>query len=228
MSHDEFESEPIPGLPELLPAGETLLWQGSPSTWAIARHTFHAGQVAVYFFVLVCLSVSLNVHSGAPAREVALAALRVALVGAVAIAVLGLLARAVARTTIYSITSRRVVMRFGVALPMTFNLPFTRIASADLKLYADRSGEVALMPLGEKRLGYVHLWPHVRGWRLRNPEPALRGLAEARKVADVLATAMRASVPASVVASALEPSRPTSSAGAQPQHGPLPSAAAAA
>ncbi len=49
-----------------------------------------------------------------------------------AILILSLLAYLIARTTIYSITSRRVVMRFGVALPMTVNIPFKAIRSADV------------------------------------------------------------------------------------------------
>lgn len=196
MSHDEFESEPIPGLPELLPAGESLLWQGSPSAASIARRALHAGKVAVYFAALALLSVVLNVQAGASPGEVASAALTVALVGAAAIAVLMVLARAIARTTIYSITSGRVVMRLGVALPMTFNLPYKQIGSVDLKLFADGSGDIALATVGDKRLGFVHLWPHVRGWRLRSPEPVLRGLADAKPVAEILTAALRSAMTA--------------------------------
>ena len=32
-----------------------------------------------------------------------------------------------ARATVYTITTRRLVMRIGVALPTTFNLPFKQI-----------------------------------------------------------------------------------------------------
>lgn len=191
MSHDEFESEPIPGLPELLPAGEELLWQGSPSTWPLARGALHTGKVAVYFAALVAWSIAANASAGAPLGEVALAALRVAAVGAAGMALLALLARWIARTTIYTITSERVVMRYGVAFPLTLNIPFKQIATADLKLLSDGSGDIALRPMGDKRLGYAHLWPHVRGWRLRNPEPTLRAVADANVAAGILAEAMK-------------------------------------
>ena len=38
-----------------------------------------------------------------------------------------------ARNTVYTITDRRVVMRIGIVLTLTFNLPFKRIAAAGLQ-----------------------------------------------------------------------------------------------
>ncbi|HBB55427.1 MAG TPA: phosphopantetheine adenylyltransferase, partial [Hyphomonadaceae bacterium] len=32
----EFDFEPVRGLPEALPAGEAILWQGAPSAWGLA------------------------------------------------------------------------------------------------------------------------------------------------------------------------------------------------
>ena len=37
----EHDDEPQNGLPEALPAGERLLWQGSPDWRVLARHGFH-------------------------------------------------------------------------------------------------------------------------------------------------------------------------------------------
>ena len=31
MYHDDFDQEPIRGLPEMLPEGETILWHGAPN-----------------------------------------------------------------------------------------------------------------------------------------------------------------------------------------------------
>lgn len=36
--HDDFAVEPIPGLPELPPEGEHILWQGAPCWHALARY----------------------------------------------------------------------------------------------------------------------------------------------------------------------------------------------
>ena len=41
MKITEYESEPIPGLPEQLPQGEKILWQGAPKWQSFAKHVFH-------------------------------------------------------------------------------------------------------------------------------------------------------------------------------------------
>ncbi|MEO0946437.1 MAG: PH domain-containing protein, partial [Pseudomonadota bacterium] len=40
MSHDDFATEPVRGLPERPPEGEEILWQGQPSAWALTRSAF--------------------------------------------------------------------------------------------------------------------------------------------------------------------------------------------
>ena len=62
--------------------------------------------------------------------------------GASAIALLALLAWLSSRTTLYVVTSRRLVMKVGVALPVFFNLPFSQIASASLRVYSDGAGDI--------------------------------------------------------------------------------------
>ena len=45
----EYETEPVRGLPAPLPAGETLLWQGGPAWWPLARSAFHFDKIADLF-----------------------------------------------------------------------------------------------------------------------------------------------------------------------------------
>jgi len=59
----EFEIEPVRGLPEALPQGEHILWQGAPSAWALARDAMSLYYVAGYF-VLIALWRAV-VHSDA-------------------------------------------------------------------------------------------------------------------------------------------------------------------
>ena len=47
--HHEHEFEAAPGLPEPLPAGERILWQGAPDWRALAVHVFHVRKLAAYF-----------------------------------------------------------------------------------------------------------------------------------------------------------------------------------
>lgn len=191
-THDDFAFEPIPGLPERPPEGERILWQGAPDWRGLAWRAFHVREVAFYFAALVAAQPALALIDGQALSGSAKPMLWVALAGAVAIGALTLLGWLSARGAIYTITSRRLVLRFGVALPMTVNLPFAVIAGAGLKLSRSGHGDlpIAIMP-GEK-VSYAILWPHVRPWRLSRPEPMLRAVADAAGVADILARALAA------------------------------------
>lgn len=189
---DEFEVEPIPGLPALLPEGETILWQGSPAAGLVARKVLHVGLIAVYFGLLLGWRVLTGTAEGQPLTEIAFNSIPLLLTAAAGIGLIGLLAHFIARTTIYTITSRRVVMRFGVALPITVTIPFTSIRKADVRDTGAGSGDISLTVEGLGRLGFAHLWPHTRGWYLRKPHPTLRGLADVSTAAAVLSRALHA------------------------------------
>jgi hypothetical protein len=70
---------------------------------------------------------------------------------------------------------------------VTINIPFGLIEAARLKLNADGSGDIAFKIVKGQRIYYTLLWPNVRPWRLTRPEPALRGLKNAKPVAEMLA-----------------------------------------
>lgn len=198
MSHDDFAFEPIRGLPAHLPKGEVLLWQGEPDLRAMAFRVFHVRKVAVYFGCLTAYRLGAAAYDGASFPDAVVAALPLAGLGAAAVAILGVIALLVCRTTVYSITSRRVVMRIGVALPITFNLPFTVLGSASVKMFADGIGTIPLSLTDSNRLAYFVIWPHARPWRLAKAEPSLRYIPDAAKVAQLLAQAVAAASPQTV------------------------------
>ena len=190
----EYASEPVRGLPGHLPAGEYIVWQGSPAWFPIARRVFHTHLVGAYFVALVGWA-GLNLAFGHTTAAVALRGIAVTTgVGIGAVALLFGLGWLSARATVYTITNRRIVLRFGVALPKCVNLPFTQVDAAGLQVHSDGSGDVPLS-VKETRLGFIHLWPHVRPWRVGKPEPMLRGLAEPEHVARLLADALADAVP---------------------------------
>lgn len=183
--------EPVPGLPEPLPRGEAILWQGRPRTLALARSALGLGWVAGYFALLALWRVgSLAADTGwAGAAPHAIPFLGL---GALACFVLWAIAWAQARATLYTITTARVAMRVGAALTLTLNLPFARLAAADLGRAPGGTGTIALSPVEETRLSYAVLWPHVRPWHMRQVKPALRCIAEPDRVAAILADAVAA------------------------------------
>jgi hypothetical protein len=192
MSHDDFEFEPIRGLPALLPEGERLLWQGTPRWKSLAMRAYHVRKVAAYFSLLVLWRIAVGVESGHSASAIVISCAFLFALGGIAIAVLSLLAYCAARATVYSITSRRVLLRHGVAVPMTMNIPFKVIDSAQLKMFPDRTGDIAMRVIKAERVGYLITWPHLRPGFLTHPQPSLRALPDARRAAEILGLALAA------------------------------------
>lgn len=184
----EFEAEL--GLPEPLPADERLLWQGSPDWRVMAREALHTRMLSVYFAVLLAWRGATVLSNGGGWLDAALAVLWLLPLAVMAIAVLSLMAWLIARTSVYTLTDKRVVMRIGVVLTITFNLPHSQIESAGLRTNADGSGDVTLLLNDADRIAYVHLWPHARPWHLKRSQPMLRALPQARAVATILSAAL--------------------------------------
>jgi hypothetical protein len=177
-------------LPEPLPRGESAIWIGRPDWRGLALRAFHIRAVAIYFGLLALWRVASGVADGETVAASVLAALWVVVPGGAACALLALLAWLSARSTRYIITTRRVIMQFGVALPMTLNIPFSVIASAGLKSYRDGSGDIPLATTGPDRVAYLLLWPHARPWRAARAEPMLRSIPDAQRVAGILGRAL--------------------------------------
>lgn len=179
----EHEFEPEYGLPEALPNGERLLWQGSPDFFTMAVRVFHARKLAAYFVALIALRVAFLRADGLGLDQIASSLLWpvcLAFLGMVSILLLAWLS---ARTTVYSLTSQRVVMRIGIVLTLTYNLPFRQIETADVKVDKHGFGDMAMRLNADNQIAWLHLWPHARPWRLARPEPTMRCLADCRGVA---------------------------------------------
>lgn len=182
----EHDDEPIRGLPGRLPPGERVLWQGTPERATFARTAFHTRAIAIYFAALTALAAGMAVpHAHGPAAFAPTAA--TAALGVAGVALLHLLAWATARSTLYTITNRRVVLRIGIAVTRCVNLPLALVQNADLRTHPDGSGDLPLRLTGVQPLGYAALWPHARAWRLAQPEPTLRAVPQAAAVATLLA-----------------------------------------
>ena len=181
--------EPVKGLPAALPPGERIVWQGQPSAWGLARHAFLARAVGIYFAIIALwYGVDAIVMGGT-----LLTAIRdagpVVITGIAAVAVLYLLGRMQARAAVYTLTNKRLVLRIGVATTATINLPLSQVVSAELCQREGGRGDIPLTITfeGKRRpLPYLLLWPHVRPWHMRLPQPMLRAVPQVEKVARLL------------------------------------------
>ncbi|WP_245162451.1 photosynthetic complex putative assembly protein PuhB [Brevundimonas sp. AJA228-03] len=186
MSGYEHDGEAVRGLPGHLPAGEQILWQGAPDWRTLARSALHAHWVAVYFGGLSVWNIATEVMAGQSVLHALTTGVLTMLAGSVAVGLLVLYAWLSARTTVYTLTNRRFVLRHGVALSKCFNIPYAAVASAGLKLDSKGVGDIPMGLAGDARIAYPHLWPHVRPWSFVNPQPMMRALPNAAAVAERL------------------------------------------
>jgi hypothetical protein len=179
----EYENEPIRGLPGLLPAGEEILWQGAPDWQTLARTAFSTRWIAGYFALLSgwAISSALVTQSGWLGVELTIG------LGVIGVALLHVLAWMAARTTVYTLTNRRIVLRIGMAVPKCVNLPLAMIGAVDLASHANGNGDVPLVIAGPAKLGILALWPHARPWKIVTPQPMLRAVPDAQTVATLIA-----------------------------------------
>ena len=175
-------------LPADIPEGERVLWYGRPEWVSLMRHAYRADWVAAYFGALAIWNAVAESEAGMTAVAIAIGESLV--LGALCLGLLGLLAWLSARTTLYVVTSRRIVMKVGIALPIFFNIPYSQIASAALRRFNDGTGEIPLALAPGRRIALLHLWPHARPFHVANPQPALRSIADVSEVAETLRQAM--------------------------------------
>lgn len=173
----EYDHEPVRGLPGVLPEDEQILWQSAPDWTHMALTALHI-RLAVAYFAAIAIYLATHGDTGS--------ALAVSLLGMCVAGLFTLFAWGVGRTTVYTLTNKRLVLRIGVALNKCINLPLSEIQSANLKMLASGHGNIVLDLKGAPRLGYIMLWPHARSLRFIRPQPVLRAIPDAQAVATLL------------------------------------------
>ena len=169
---------------------EAIVWRGRPSWYGLACDAFHLRAIAGYFAIIIALNVyqawskhlafAKALHGSVP--------LLVAVAGAMLV-VAGL-AWLTARTTRYTITDRRVILHYGVAMPATLSLPYSQIVKASVAIHKDHSGDIPLVLRNGNRMPYLKLWPLAKPWAVAEPQPMLRRVPKAAVVGGLLVRAI--------------------------------------
>ena len=198
MQLSEHDEGAHPGaLPAALPEGEQLLWQGRPSARGLARQNFHVFGVALYFLaLLIWRTLSVAAEPGNGLGEGLSAASVLVMPFLAAEAVLLLLAWGYARSTIYTLTSARLAIRSGLAVPVTTTIAFELVEGAALKRHGKDLGDLCFTVRESERPSWAMLWPSVRPWRWRHPEPSFRCVPHGEAVALKVKAALEKSAPA--------------------------------
>ncbi len=188
QTYTEHEFEAVPGLPEALPAGERILWQGSPDWKLLAVEAFHVRRLTLYFALMIGLQAVMSWDNDLSLRANLGPLMLSATLATTALGLLAFTAWLSASTTMYTLTNKRVVMRIGIVLTLSFNLPLRWIQAAQIRPCDDTPdngaghGDIALDLKGDDRIAYLHLWPHARAWHIKKPQPALRCIANVEQV----------------------------------------------
>lgn len=162
---------------------DAIVWQGAPSWRAVARDVYHLRFISAYLAFLVVLDALQAWAKAIPLGKAVHDSVPLAVIITAVLANFYGLAWLTARTTRYTITTRRVILAYGIAIPATLSIPLSRIERIELSPGRDGDGEIALTLAPDDHMPYLKLWPHARPWRLRHPQPMLRGVPQAAIVA---------------------------------------------
>ena len=169
--------------------GERILWEGRPAWRAVALDVVRVGWIAAYLAVLLIWNAAQDRLAGLGPADTLRAGLPLFAAGLAVLAACAGFAYAIARTTRYTLTNERCILRYGVALTATLSLPLRRIAAVSVAVRSGGFGDVPLRLKPGSRLRYLKLWPHARPWRYAAAEPMLRGVPDAITVAALLSHA---------------------------------------
>jgi hypothetical protein len=186
----KYQNTRVRGLPGALPEGERVLWQGSPDWREFAVRVFHTRFVAGYFAILFGWTIFSTMWEGGTLAAALSSAVWSLVGGALALGLLYGLGWLIARTTIYTLTNKRIAMHYGVALPMTINIPLRCVDSAGLRVYPRGTGDIPFALKGSDRFAYLHLWPNARPCRFSKAEPMIRAIPDVENAAQIIARAL--------------------------------------
>jgi len=188
----DYELEAQYGLPEKLPEGESVLWQGRPDFWQTAKEIFYIRPVIAYFIFLVLVRIYDGISLNHSLKMIIISTSWMIVLSLLSVGMLAALAYFTVTSTAYTLTNRRLVMRIGIAMQMSFNLPYQEITSADIKIKKGGFGNIPIKINQHTKIAYFHLWPHVRPFQFNHPEPMLRNIPNVEYVSTLLTTAWAA------------------------------------
>lgn len=183
----EHDFEPVHGLPAELPDDEHIVWQGHPETRSIMRFIMRGRWIAGYLAILILWTLITGYYDGRSLGAILFSGAAVTILSAIVVTLMELFSWGVRKTTVYTVTNKRIVMRIGVALSVTYNIPFKQITGAEMLRNDDGTGNIALTLTKASGLSWFAMWPHVRGSIFAPVTPRLTGLKDVEAVASDIA-----------------------------------------
>ena len=187
----EFSDIPRHIGPADLPPGETVLWRGKPDWRHLALDAFGAPWVTFYFVGIGVWHMSTTLHDGGTRAQALADFSTVLLPMAIALSLVSLLAWLSARATVFTVTDRRLVMCYGVALPALINIPLDTVEAMRARRGFAGRGDLTFTLPRKGRLAFHQLWPYARPWHLFPASPMMRAVPRVEEVKLIVAGALR-------------------------------------
>ncbi len=182
-----------------LPAGERVLWSGSPDQRSLARYFLRERWVlgfAACSFALGAAEAMQHTTETIP-RLVGVTTLSLIMV-VVAVVSIRLFAWRIARTSKYVITNRRVYFNIGIVLRADANIPYSSVEGVDLLRRSDGSADLMVSLTEAQEIPWLLLFPHMTWRGSRRGRPTFRALRDPQQAADAVVGALRAYAPSAV------------------------------
>ena len=186
---DPTDLRHVHGVDEPLPADEAILWQVGPDWRQVAFRSLALKPILLWLGALGIVRLGYLMLDGAHVQTMAAAVAWLVVCALAVSALLGLYAWGVGKTTRYYLTNRRIIIRCGVALDKTINVPLSKVESAGIQETGNNQGNIALTLEPDSKIGYLVLWPHVRAARGARAEPVLLAVSGVDRLARTLTDA---------------------------------------
>ncbi|MEN7341994.1 MAG: photosynthetic complex putative assembly protein PuhB [Pseudomonadota bacterium] len=179
----------LEGVPRGMPRDERPLWRSGPDGARLAKTALHIRKLALYFVGLLLWRYLVVWRDGFSFETFVDVTITTVLLAMGVLLLVRLYAYASARSTSYTVTSERIVIRTGIALSIAINLPFSKIASVDVRRDGE-GGDIELTLVEGAKVGYLILWPSAKPLYFKKVRPVLRALASVELPVRVLGEAL--------------------------------------
>ncbi len=189
----KIDKSPPKDILSVIPKDEEILWNGRPDLRRFCLSALGLRYIAVYLIVItgVIFFNNFGNFSLAVFLEKMFPYILSCFIAVILLVVIG---ASQVMPTVYVITSKRIIIKSGLALIFMLNVPFDKISNIDKQVLKDGCGNISFKLISNKRVPFFASWPSVRPWHFNNPEPTFRCIADVDVVAFKLAKAAQSRI----------------------------------
>ena len=189
----KIDKTPPKDVLSVIPENEEVIWHGRPNL-----RRFSLSALGLRYLMLYLLIISITTFSSNFGNLTLLLFLQMMFPYIISCCLAGIILVMIGISqvipTVYVITSKRIIIKSGLALIFMLNVPFDKVANIDKKVFNDGCGDISFKLIGNKRIPFFAGWPSVRPWYFNDPEPTFRCIPDVDVVAFKLTSAAQARI----------------------------------